>query len=77
MNCDTGHLVRLGENEIPPVGYEPVPDNLLRAANKKLAGKNEAYVSLTSGGKLSRWAAKQRKAKRKVVRASRRRNRHQ
>jgi hypothetical protein len=42
----------------------------------KLAGRNEAYVSLTSGGKLSRFAAAQRKAKRQQVRQSRKRNRH-
>lgn len=56
-------------------GYEPVPKELESAAKKKLAGKDEAYVSLTSGGKLSKWAAKQRKAKRKMQKESRRKNR--
>ncbi len=63
--------------------YVPVPPELQRAAELKLAGQNEAMVSLTSGGKLSRWAAKQRKErtarkrrhKRNMAEASRRRNR--
>lgn len=38
--------------------YTPVPDELLAAAERKLAGEDEAMVSLTSGGKLSRWAAR-------------------
>jgi hypothetical protein len=54
-------------------GYELVPNELERAAEKKLAGRNEATVSLTSGGKLSRWAAKKRKEK--MVKESRRKNR--
>lgn len=56
MNPYTGHLVneekmqemlreRWGNGD-----YEPVPPELERAANLKLAGKAEATVSLTSGG---------------------------
>ena len=56
-------------------GYTEVPKELETAAKKKLAGKAEAYVSLTSGGKLSKWAAKQRKAKRKIAAESRKKNR--
>lgn len=63
------------EERMHTLGYQPVPDELENAAKKKLAGKDEAYVSLTSGGKLSRWAAKKRKHKRKMARESRRRNR--
>ena len=59
----------------PLEDYQPVPKELEPAAKKKLASKDEAYVSLTSGGKLSRWAAKQRKAKRKAAKMSRRKNR--
>ncbi len=51
-----------------------VPGELNRAAKRKLAGKDEAMVSLTSGGKLSRWASKQRK-KRKMKKQSRKNNR--
>ena len=79
MNPDTGHLVRVDSVEemrrLAQAGYEPVQEELEGAAKRKLAGRKEAYVSLTSGGKLSRWAAKRRKAKRKMAKESRRRNR--
>lgn len=79
MNPETGHIVRVDSEEemlrLAGAGYEPVPDELNRAARRKLAGRKEAYVSMNSGGKLSRWAAKKRKARRKMVKASRRRNR--
>jgi hypothetical protein len=41
-----------------------------------LAGKQEATVSLTSGGKLAKWAKEQRKAKRRQTKAAQRRNRN-
>jgi hypothetical protein len=41
--------------------YQEVPTRLQRAALKKLAGRREAIVSKTSGGKLSKWAAAERK----------------
>lgn len=59
-------LARL--NSISPKdleGLEPVPEDLHNAAKKKLAGKKEAMVSLTSGGKLSKWAAMRRKEKKR------------
>lgn len=55
--------------------YEPVPGELTEAAMRKLAGKQECYVSKTSGGKLSRWAASKRKKKRQQAKAARRKNR--
>ena len=63
--------------------YIPVPDELVHAAKVKLSGKKEAMVSLTSGGKLSKWAAEQRKErrsgskkqKRQMAKESKRRNR--
>jgi len=61
--------------KVKEVDYIPVPPELDRAAKLKLAGRNEAYVSLTSGGKLSKWAAKERKKRRKMAQESRRRNR--
>lgn len=74
MNPSTGHLMRIREDwgreqmeYLEGQGYEPVP--------KELAGRDEAMVSLTSGGKLSLWAAKRRKAKRKMAKESKRRNR--
>ena len=57
------------------LGYVPVPDELAPAAAKKLAGRDEATVSLTSGGKLSKFAAKKRKQKRKTQKAARRNSR--
>jgi hypothetical protein len=57
------------------VGYEEVPPGLSRAARRALAGKKETKISLTSGGQLSRWAAAKRKARRKMAKESRRKNR--
>lgn len=55
--------------------YITVPDHLNRAARRALAGRTETTVSMHSGGQLSRWAADQRKQKRKAERAARKRNR--
>jgi len=82
MNTDTGHLVDMNFDEMKRLyekntDYEPVPKNLRHAAGRKLNGKKEAMVSLTSGGKLSRWAASKRKKKRQMAKASRQANRHQ
>lgn len=89
MNVNTGHLIT-GANlkammDDRPLRemvdlfnqYTPVPEHLQKAAETKLAGKDEAIVSLTSGGKLSRWAAQERKKKKKqqMAKESRRRNR--
>ena len=83
MQIETGHLVadakmqeflkELKREEVEK--YKQVPEELESAAKKKLAGKDEAFVSLTSGGKLSKWAAKQRKEKAKMQKQSRRKNR--
>ena len=75
MAPDTGHLVALSKGTLPPTGYELLPSEMNRAARRKLAGRDEAYVSLTSGGRLSKWAAGRRKAKRQMAKASRKRNR--
>lgn len=56
-------------------GYKLVPSYLERAARKKLAGKKTAKVRLTSGGKLSRWAAGKRKKRQQMAKVSRRANR--
>ena len=71
MNPDTGHLVDIEvfKESFPELltnGYEPVPKELNGAAKKKLAGKHEAYVSLNSGGKLSKFASELRKGMRRV-----------
>lgn len=79
MNVDTCHLILTDKREelesLMRQGYEPIPEELNQAAKIKLAGEKEAYVSLTSGGKLSRWAAKKRRARNKKARESRKRNR--
>ncbi len=82
MHVETGHLIDVPKDltakqmkKLLEQGYEPVPEELQPAAVKKLAGKPEAVVSLTSGGKLSKWAGKVRKEKRKTIKESRKRNR--
>ncbi len=79
MNTDTNELVdgntlkELFTEEAK--NFEPVPPWLDRAAKQALAGKSRTFVSKTSGGKLSKWAAKKRKAKRKAQKAARKKNR--
>jgi hypothetical protein len=75
MNPSTGHLIKLREGEPIPPGYAYVPEDMVKAAAAKLAGQAEAVVSLTSGGKLSKWAAQKRKERRRAAKESRRRNR--
>jgi hypothetical protein len=87
MNPNTGHLVDFGSfsealKDLPAqtfneLNYVTLPDDLQHAAKVKLNGANEAYVSLTSGGKLSTWAKNKRKEKHKskIAAASRRKNR--
>lgn len=84
MHVETGHLVdmekivregKARDRTFEEAGYVPVPSWLNRAARKKLAGKAEAHVSLTSGGKLAKFAAQKRKAKRKIAKQSRRKSR--
>lgn len=86
MNCNTGHLITNEMLQAMPDFqrelFMPVPQELESAAVKKLAGKPEAMVSLTSGGKLSKWACEQRRKKaksgrEKMAKESRRRNRHE
>lgn len=77
MNSETGHLVdthllnTLETKELEDNGYKKVPEELSFAAQMKLQGRPEAFVSLTSGGKLSKFAAKNRKAKRRQQKKSR------
>jgi hypothetical protein len=75
MNTDTNHLIRIGGDDEAPEGYEVVPDHLLKAALLSLGDKTETTISRNSGGQLSRWAARRRKDKRKMQKASRRQNR--
>jgi hypothetical protein len=75
MQADTGHLIRVQKGGQIPVGYDPIPEGLARAAEQKLNGNSEAYVSKASGGKLSKWASEKRKQKRKMAKKSRKQNR--
>jgi hypothetical protein len=79
LNIDTGELRRItkeNEEELARAGFVQVPFELAYAARFKLAGKDSAQVSLTSGGKLSKWAAQQRKlARKKRARARTKKNR--
>lgn len=74
MDVASNRLIRLVYNVLP-AGYTPVPNHLAGAANAILGANDQAMVSRHSGGKLSRWAASQRKARREMAKASRRRNR--
>jgi hypothetical protein len=83
MQPDTGHLVDIKTKleglspeemqekleDLQAEGYQEIPESHRSAAKKKLAGKPEATVSLTSGGKLSKLCAKWRKEKNKKYRA--------
>lgn len=79
MDCNTGHLInrnyldKLSEAEAKR--YESVPKELNTAALIKLKGAEETMVSLTSGGKLSRFAASVRKSRKAMQKASRKNNR--
>ena len=65
MNIDTGHLISSDypdfEELIRNRGYVEIPPVFQVAAKKKLAGRHETMVSLKRGGKLSRFAASERK----------------
>ncbi|QWU17347.1 hypothetical protein SAMN04487895_104269 [Paenibacillus sophorae] len=77
MNIDTGELIRLKQPDVKPVAgeFEPLPAALQAAARKKLGDADSATVSMSSGGRLSKWAREQRKKRRKAARDARRINR--
>ena len=81
MNTVTDHLMIISGktedelNELKQNGYEEVPENLSNAAKQVLKNKKEAYVSMTSNGKLATWAKKKRKSKKKLTKKSRKNNR--
>ena len=60
--------------------HTAVPDEYSHAAKVALGGKDRVHISYTSGGKLSNWAADERrkakaKIKRKAARKARRKSR--
>jgi hypothetical protein len=71
MDTSTNHLVSPERfQHMDPAAarsYTPVPKHLRPAAMRKLAGRREAHVALHSGGKLSVWAAEQRRQQRKAA----------
>lgn len=79
MNCDTGDLRnKAGLEDVAEEfmkRFTRLPEELEEAAKRKLNGSNRAFVSLTSGGKLSKFAAGERKKKRNAAKAVRRKNR--
>jgi|GEM_PF-7013103 hypothetical protein len=91
MNTDTGVLRRivsfgggnLGANiaKAAAAGFTPVPKKHEAEAEKHLDGKDSALVDLKANSPLANWAreerrhSKCRKAKTKMAKASKRRNR--
>jgi hypothetical protein len=75
MSPNSGHLVTSLAKMTPGDSYELLPADLNGAARRALKGRDEAHVSLTSGGRLSKWAAGRRKARARMAKSSRKRNR--
>jgi len=79
MNIDDNELVSAKTfsqmNELEKQKFTPIPPELQSAAERKLNGRGSVSVSKHSGGKLSRWAAVERKKKRKAQKKARRANR--
>ena len=60
--------VETAEEALAHLGAQELPEELEHAAKAKLAGRDRATVSRTSGGRLSRFAADQRRAQHRVQR---------
>lgn len=73
MNVDTNELIAQMTKKAEKEEFELLPQDLQHAAKTVLKGRPRATVSRTSGGKLSKYAAKRRKQKRKAARAARKR----
>jgi len=56
-------LLKLQNNLFELEDYEQLPDNLNHAAKIALGNKSNVFISKTSGGKLSKHAAKRRRRK--------------
>lgn len=68
MDTSTNHLLSGEEYEkqrkiLDSYGYKELPYDMERAAKQVLKGQVSAFVSKTSGGKLSKYAAKRRRRK--------------
>lgn len=84
MNVDTGELRRIRESlddleKLKEEGFEPVPENLKKHANKELGNKEKVMVDMSKKTSLTQWAKSKRndkkKSKAKMVKASRKVNR--
>ncbi len=78
MNADTGKLMRLLANEVVPEGFTKVPEHLVNEAISELGDKDSVIVDMSKNTPLICWAKnkqKNKKAKRKMVKASKRKNR--
>jgi hypothetical protein len=80
MDVNTGHLVRDLARALEKTRhhYTPIPASLLEDAERELKGRDETYVNLNQAGALPAWARnKKRKnrARAKLAKASRKRNR--
>lgn len=58
-----------------PGDLKQIPDGLDRASKTALAGNDSVQISKTSGGKLSRFAAQQRREKDAKTKKKKKRNR--
>ena len=81
MNPHSGHLVDdiFVIPELERAQYKMLPQRLQADAEAALAGAHSTMVSMTKPSKLARWAKgvrkAQKRAKRQMVNASRRKNR--
>jgi hypothetical protein len=88
MNIETGELIRLAS--LMPIDpeergmFREVPDELAKEAKKELGDKDRVFVDMKKKTPLTKWAHQQgraihktdkRKARRKIAKASKRRNR--
>lgn len=88
MNVDTGELRRLSAEEFKEIDktffkdFVPVPDTFQKEADTLLGDKDSVMVDMTQNTPLVNWskkkkAEKDKKAKRKIAEASRKRNRRE
>jgi signal transduction histidine kinase len=84
MNINTGELRRLSEQMSPEIlkklGFTPVPEELQNEAEKELGEKESVIVDMQKDTPLVAWAkahrkADNKKARAKMAKASKRRNR--
>lgn len=82
MNVNTGELRKINETlanlgKLKEEGFEPVPKHLKKEAEKELGDKDKVIVDMKKNTPLVNWAKSKRnnKSKRKMARASRKKNR--